>query len=315
MNAILQCFSNIIRLRTELLKNIYDILEKERNTKKLSYALAEVLKNLWQNLKHRYFSPENFKNVITELNPLLIGMTENEIKDLIIFLLVTLHKELNDPIYNNIINNKYLDNTNLNEVYMKYVEYYNNMNKSIISDECNGFKDKMIICENCKNTLHNIETYYYLSFNLEEVRQFKGYFNCYHVRINDCLEYNERYVFFSYFNCNKCGNYRKSYRQYKLLYIPHTLIINLEHRNENQFNINIVFEEILNLRNYFNIPFIYELRGVISKISNNFIAYCKNINNNQWYKYDDQIVTPSSFNEIKENGLHYVLFYSYIFSG
>ena len=123
-------------------------------------------------------------------------MEEDELKDLIEFLLVTIHNELNDPIYNNIVNNNYIDNTNLNEVYMKYLGYYNNINKSIISDEFNGFKDKMIICENCNNILHNIEAYYYLSFNLEEVRQYKGYYNCYHVRINDCFEYKERYAFF-----------------------------------------------------------------------------------------------------------------------
>ena len=320
MNAILQCFGNIIRLRTELLnKDLYNILEKDKNTKKLSFALAEVLKNLWENLKHRYFSPENFKNVISELNPQISEITEDKLINLIFFLLNTLHSELNNPIYNNIINNdKHPNNSNLNEIYYYFVEYYKSINNSIISDEFNGFVDKMIKCENCPNTFHNIETYYYLSFNLEEVSKFKGYYNCYHVRINDCFEYNERYVYFSYFNCNQCGNYSKSYSQYKLLYIPHTLIINLEHRKESQFNFNIVFEEFLNLRNFlcqFNSPFMYELRGAISYFDSHFIAYCKNINNDEWYKYEDKNVTPSSFNEIKENGLHYVLFYSYLISG
>ena len=41
-----------------------------------------------------------------------------------------------------------------------------------------------------------------------------------------------------------------------------------------------------------------------------FIAYCKNSNNCQWYKYNDAIVTKISFTEI--TGLPYVLFYSYI---
>ena len=322
MNAILQCFSNIYRLKTELLnKDIYDILENDKNTKtKLSFALAEVLKNLWENLKHRYFSPDEFKKVITELNPQIQEMTENKLINFISFLLETLHKELNSPIYNNNINNDnyILNHTNLNEVFNKFYEYYNNTNKSIISDEFNGFCDKMIICENCKNIYHNIDNYYYLSFNLEEVKQFVGYYNCFQVRISDCFDYNERYVFFSYSNCKNCGKYGKSYRQDKLLYIPHTLIINLDHVTKELFKNNIVFEEFLNLRNYiyqFNSPYNYELRGVITKISDNFIAYCKNINNNEWYKYDNEIVTPTSFNEIKANGFHYVLFYSYMLSG
>ena len=43
-----------------------------------------------------------------------------------------------------------------------------------------------------------------------------------------------------------------------------------------------------------------------------FIAFCKNSNNCEWYKYDDQNVTKSSFNEVRQSGLSYVLFYSYI---
>ena len=320
MNAVLQCFSNITRLKKELLnKDIYNILESDKNTKKLSFALAEVLKNLWENLKHRIFSPDNFKNVINELNPQIKNLTEDKLIDLISFLLDKLHLELNNPINNNIINNNHNpDHTNLNDVYNYFVQYYNNINHSIISDEFNGIKDKMIICGNCGNTFHNIENYNYLSFNLEEVKKFKQYYNFYHVRINECFEYNERYVFFSYFNCNRCGKYSKSYRHYKFLYMPHTLIINLEHKKENQFYINIVFEELLHLKNYIllsNSPFMYELKGVISHYDSHFIAYCKNVNNNEWYKYDDENVNPISFNEIKENGLHYVLFYSYISSG
>ena len=73
MNATLQCFSNITRLRVNLLnKKLYNELEKNKNTnKKLSFAFAEVLKNLWEKLKQRNFSPEHFNQVISEMNPFL----------------------------------------------------------------------------------------------------------------------------------------------------------------------------------------------------------------------------------------------------
>ena len=86
MNATLQCFSNIGRLKAYLLnKNIYQNLENNKNsTKKLSFAFAEVLKNLWEILEHRYYAPNDFKNLISEMNPLFKGIAANDPKDLIL---------------------------------------------------------------------------------------------------------------------------------------------------------------------------------------------------------------------------------------
>ena len=42
-----------------------------------------------------------------------------------------------------------------------------------------------------------------------------------------------------------------------------------------------------------------------------FIAFCKNSDNNNWYKYNDGIVTLALFQEVSTTGIPYVLFYSY----
>ena len=78
MNATLQCFSNSSRFRTQLLKKeLYQDLEKNKNTNKIiSFALAEVLKNLWDILDHLIYSPENFKNVIS--NGLVLDKAGNK---------------------------------------------------------------------------------------------------------------------------------------------------------------------------------------------------------------------------------------------
>ena len=47
-------------------------------------------------------------------------------------------------------------------------------------------------------------------------------------------------------------------------------------------------------------------------MSGHFIAFCKSFGNQQWYKYNDAIVDPSSFEEAKNTGVPYILFYSYI---
>ena len=109
----------------------------------------------------------------------------------------------------------------------------------------------------------------------------------------------------------------------KIITIPKTLIINLNRGKGLEFKVGIKFGEHLDLKNYIldkdNSPFYYELIGVISHFGENnmgghFIAYCKNSYDSKWYKFNDALVTESSFQEASSIGLPYVLFYSYISS-
>lgn len=102
--------------------------------------------------------------------------------------------------------------------------------------------------------------------------------------------------------------------------MPKTLIINFEYQKDLQNNINVVYEEYLNLKKYIrlnnnNSPYYYELIGAIcspnsNEKRNHYISYCKNSNNCEWYRYDDNKVTKSSFKEISSHP--YILFFSYV---
>ena len=321
MNATLQCFSNIKGLRLNLLnRDIYvNLMENKKSTNKLSFALAEVLKNLWENNNIRFYAPEYFKKIISEMNPLFKGIAANDPKDLILFLLETMHKELNNPKNINIINNKNIDATNFVEVFNDFSNYYISKNKSIISDEFYGFNNTTTVCGFCQIPTFNVQSYNILFFPLEEVRNYKEYdFNS--VNIYDCFDYYQKQDIYHSFHCNNCNKNYHAFQQSNLLSSPRTLIINLNRGKGIEFNINIIFEEFLNIKKHIifrDSPYYYELIGVISHFGSNdmgghFIAFCKNSNNCEWYKYNDQNVTKSSFNEITQSGLPYVLFYSYI---
>jgi len=312
MNATLQCFSNSSRFRSKLLKKeLYQDLEKNKNTNKiLSFALAEVLKNLWEILDHLIYSPENFKNVISNMNPLFKGIAANDPKDLVLFLLEKIHNELNDPIKND---------SDFNEVYNNFVNYYNNKNKSIISDEFYGFINNNTTCGYCNVKIHNVQIINILFFPLEEVKKFKNYKHN-NVSILDCFEYYEKMDIYPSFHCNYCKRNCQAYSQTNIVHSPKTLIINLNRGKGLEFDVNIIFEEYLNLRKYIYLkdsPYYYELTGVICHFGSNdegghFIAYCKNSENCEWYKYNDQFVTKCNFDEVKKTKLPYVLFYSYV---
>ena len=323
MNATLQCFSNIGRLREKLLnKDVYKNLEnnKDKNNK-LSFALAEVIKNLWEKLDQEVYSPEHFKQVISEMNPLFKGIAANDPKDLILFLLDKIHKELNTPQYSiqNQFKNFVPDNRNFIDVYNDFIYFFISKNKSIISDEFYGYINSMTCCGYCQTTIHNVQIINILFLPLEEVRKFMGY-NTNSVSILDCFEYYEKTEILPSYYCTYCQQSYQAYNQNKILYAPRTLILNLNRGIGLQFKINILFDELLDLRKYIfagDSPYYYELTGVICHFGTNddgghFIAYCKNYKDCQWYKYNDGMVNKCTFNDVKVNGLTYVLFYSFI---
>ena len=167
--------------------------------------------------------------------------------------------------------------------------------------------------------MHNVQALNILFFPLEEVRKFMRYNNSNTVKIIDCFKYYEKQEIYPSFYCNSCRRVAPGYNQSKLIYVPPTLIINLNRGRGLQYNVKIDFDEYLNIKEYVYANdgyHFYELIGVICHYGTNdmgghFIAYCKN-KDCQWYKFNDSIGTKCEFKEVKTSGLHYVLFYSYI---
>ena len=310
MNATIQCFSNIKDLRHYLLKeDQYTLLENNKDKFKLSFALAEILYNLWKNLEHFYYEP----------NPLFKGIAANDPKDLILFLLENIHNELNQAPKKQIDYNMFLNNQNYNMVLQDFLNDFSNKNQSIICDLFYGLTNSMTTCGWCKTTIHNVQSINILFFPLEEVRKFMNYTNNL-VHIEDCFRYYEKQEVYPSSYCKNCKQLYPAYNQSKIISAPPNLIINLNRGSGLQFDVNIEFKEYLDLRNYIfsnKSPFYYEIIGVICHLGSNdmgghFIAFCKNSNNCNWYKYNDGKVTLSSFQEASTTGIPYVLFYSYI---
>ena len=322
MNSTLQCFSNIMTLRKILLnEKIFNYISRNKTTKKLSFEFAEVLNNLWKNIKNSYYAPYNFKELISEMNPLFKGIAANDPKDLILFLLETMHNELNEPqaeLLQSIINTV-PDPKDFNAVFYDFMNFYLSKNKSIISDEFYGFTNNMITCSYCSTTTHNVQVNNLLFMPLEEVRIFMGYnTNC--VGIYDCFEYYEKIDILPDYYCNYCKRSNNVYSKNKMVYAPKNLIINLNRGKGIEYDVKINFEEYINIRKYvfaYDSPFYYELTGVVCHYGSNdmgghFIAFCKNSDTCEWYKFNDQMVTKCPFNDVTKSGMPYVLFYSYI---
>ena len=110
MNATLQCL-----LQIESLVNYFKYQEKLVVKKKfkgqifLAKSFKILIENLWptngnkhldqkfisKNSNNAYFIPEEFNNKIKKMNPLFKSYQANDGEDLINFIIMTLHEELN----------------------------------------------------------------------------------------------------------------------------------------------------------------------------------------------------------------------------
>ena len=311
INAILQCLANIEKLTNHFLGNNKDI---SKNKNKLSNIFSEVIKNLWKN-DNKPYDPQILIDLINKMNPLFTVPQTFDSKDLISFLLKTLHDELNKAkVINQYFNNKiYQDD--FNKYYENYFRYYKKNFQSIISDIFYGLRGSQMSCCNCKKLSHNIEYFNILSIPPDEVHKNKKRFEKY-VTIIECLEYYRKHWEEEVY-CNSCKMFVNSMNYCILLKEPKILIIDLKKYNESNYDIKIDFEEIINLKDffYFKNNIKYKLIGVISKsyqfgFNNHFIAFCKSFINNNWYKYNDPIVSLISFKEIKKVRMPLLLFYS-----
>ena len=357
MNATLQCLSIIQKLvdyfkYNEHLKNI---VANDINREKLCSAFKELIDELYPYyISNKYklyisknkisnsvisskssYAPRNFKNIISKMNPLFQGIQANDAKDLVNFLIMKLHEELNrvPPEANNNTGNILLDQRNQAQMLQIFSDNFRKTNRSIISDLFYAMNCNITQCTNCNTVSYNYQVYFFLIFPLEEVRKFKlmnngGNNNNYlnnMVDIYDCFDYDKKISVMDGDNsmyCNYCKVTCPSSMCTLLTTGPEILIIILNRGQGIQFNVKINFHLELNLMNYIqlnNTGCNYELFGVITHIGTSdmgghFIAYCKSYfqkDYNKWYRFNDSLVTPvNDFNkEVIQFAMPYLLFY------
>jgi ubiquitin C-terminal hydrolase len=385
MNATLQCFSQIQDLVMNFKNNqqVYNTIVKYKQMSKdcLTESFKTLIDNLWplnynsnhsKNGSNFYYAPYDFKKKISVMNPLFKGAQANDAKDLVNFIIMTMHEELNiGQKQNNMNMNLQAYQTNEQMMLNCFMNIFYTENKSIISDIFYGMTHTLTKCSNCPFYKHNFEAYFFLIFPLEEVRKYKieelsnrnillnqnmmminqnmNNFNMdqnmmmnynqmqieYNnniakipllqnnlLTIEDCFDYNQKIENFIGENamyCDICKMQLPSTFQTKLYNAPEVLILILNRGQGIQFKIKLEFYLQINLINYLenqNQGYIYDLIGVVthmgdSSASGHFIASCKSYKNNNWYQYNDDIVSPiTDFNsQVLNYAMPYILFY------
>jgi len=336
MNATLQCLSNTTNLTEYFLKTFK--YESNNKNRIMSNEYYNVVKNLWdRDNNNKSFSPNSFKEKLSQENPLFQGIQANDSKDLINFLLERFHLELNEPrkVQNNNMNQNYeiTPNDQLNEDKMLkiFINEFKMKYNSIISNLFYGMFETKSQCQNCRNVKFNFQIYSFLEFPLEQVNNYcfnhgkrQNYNNNKNpdVDLYECFEYNSNLDLMAGDNqmyCNICNSTQNALYGTQIYSAPNYLIINLNRGRGAVYECKVNFPEKLNLLNFITFKdgnTYFELYAVIchlgpSSMSGHFVAYCKKkIDDHfKWYLFNDAIVSECKNQEEYRNGMPYILFY------
>ncbi len=239
-----------------------------------------------------YVAPRYFRNTIRQ-STLLSENNANDAKDLVNYMIMTMHQELNKPPLPAANNDHIMDESNFDAAQRVFMQEFSRTFRSFISDVYYATWFTINECLGCHNKQFRFETYFFLTFPLEEVRKFRDRYiqnsnnaNM-QVTLDDCFAYNASYSLFAGANnmyCNKCNSQQDAIWSTKLFTVPKTLILLLNRGKGIQFKVKLEFTEYLDQYTidsnlHPNVKWIYKrLSSVVTHLGENgggghFIAH------------------------------------------
>ena len=178
MNSTLQCFCHIDKF-VEFYKYNKESIDVFNDEKTLSNSFKILIENLWPNnfdpnKNKNCYAPYNFKDKISKMNSLFEGISACDAKDLVNFIILTLQLELNKPDNDDDNVSGIKGQTNKKLLFVNFLRDYENNNKSIISDLFYAINYNQTKCSICNTVLYNFQTYFFITFPLEEVRKYNS---------------------------------------------------------------------------------------------------------------------------------------------
>ena len=320
MNATLECFYHVkalseniindarIKPNMELTFCFKDLLEEMAGCKNRKKYI-EIGQNYYDdNSKKDSVRPIKFKNLISAMNPLFKGVQANDSKDLIMFLLETMDREL--TFRNNNINEMptFVGNNPEDMLPQNFKNYHN----SIFAQIFYGFQKSVMKCNRCKNENATYSVINFVIFPLEKIYnelnkqkniQINNYMN---MNNNYANNYPNNYYQNNYYNYNMFGNmnnnmYSNNYNNFRMGVNNNIRALNpvtaIPMRRNNSLNINANEKKKLTLYDCFKQHYVTENLTGANQI------YCNVCRTQQdALMYDEIYIAPNVFIIILNRG-------------
>ena len=339
LNATIECLSNIKKLTSGLLMayGSYDV-----GTQPLCTSYSSLLYELFHT-KGTNINPSLFKEIIGKLNPLFTGNQGGDAKDLIFFMIETLHKELLSPLKNNNLRKsdflqQEMNSQNEQIMLNDFINEFN-LKTTLVSYIFYGISRSIMKCFKCGISKYSFSTFNLLIYSLKKIKEYKirktGQNKNLDLNLYDaflCEQEEEKLEGENMIYCNRCKKLSPGAIKKDIYGTSRILIIVLNRGKNNQdFNEEFRFDEFLDFNNQ-NIIVNnssykkYFLCGIIthlgeSGIGGHFIAYCRNDLNSGFTCYNDDLVTKVNIMDAmatkittndKEKKTPYILIYHYM---
>ena len=183
MNATLQCLCQIEEFASYFKydKHVNEVIDKYTKNKNnsLTASFKILVEKIWpdeaMNVKsdNRHFSPNEFRKKIADMSPLFKNIGANDAKDLVNFIIMTLHEELNqvDDVNNFAPQNNLICSNQIEYLFQVFYQDYQRTFRSKISELFYAITKTHTKCLNCNDDQYNFQAYFFLVFPLEEVRK------------------------------------------------------------------------------------------------------------------------------------------------
>ena len=329
MNSVLQCLLHVSELiyyfineypkACNLLKERNNDISTKGNISKVFY---ELIKSVYPEKKERNInrsdsvSPAKFQNIIGYYNPQFRNLEANDSKDLILYLMQSMHSELNYFSKNKAIEgipNQY----DRAQTFHYFINTYDIQNNSIISTIFYGTLENITKCNGCQKHLYNFQKFEFISFGM--IDYVGKDFNIYNgFKDNEKIQ---KLTGDNQFYCNNCKKLNDAETYCKIIVPPNKLLINIDYGKHKRYIPNkMYFDDEIDITDYVNFNFgkriKYRLLGVCthfgeSGFAGHYVAFCKNRGNEKWYLFNDNLCEESDKSNIF-SGNPYLLLYERI---
>ena len=309
LNSVLYCLSNIRQFASYFLNPKHqDYINASIQNRPLSYVVERLLIHLYpfpEKEKREIYDPNALFKVLGKLNKIYETYQRRDPNDLLIFILNTLHNELNQIIDPNLeININYNDKKS---VIKNGIKLFKNADNSIISNQFNWFEMKELKCSECNTISYQLKTFNTFTLDFEKsFNNIKAQKNI--LTIYDCLEYHKKAHQRNIF-CNHCNNQKKMDCNSKILSSPIYFIFLIDRGGDyfedtkKLLSIPFLLNDKIQLENFVDnekAPKNYELIGILSISINEkkYISICNSPVDNNWYLYNDENSKQVDINNI-----------------